>query len=118
MSTFTWPIRIASLDGQRSLDFDATVDTGSDFTTMARSSLRELGIEPAGRRSFRLADNRQIERDWGHAWAAIDGESVITLVVFGDDDSPALIGAYTLEGLALAVDPLAGRLVPRQLIMY
>ena len=118
MSTFTWPISLASLDGKRSLNVNAIVDTGSGFTTIARSTLRELGIEPAGRRSFRLADNRLIEREWGHAWATIDGESVITLLVFGAEDSPALIGAYTLEGLALAVDPLAERLVPRQLIMY
>ena len=29
-----------------------------------------------------------------------------------------LIGAYTLEGLALAVDPTSQRLVPANLIMY
>ncbi len=118
MSTFAWPVRLTSLDGERAVDVDAIVDTGSDFTTLPRSALTGIGIEPAGSRQFRLADNRLIEREWGHAWATIDGESVITLVLFGDDDSPSIIGAYTLEGLALAVDPLAQRLVPRQLIMY
>ena len=29
-----------------------------------------------------------------------------------------LLGAYTLEGLALAVDPTSQRLVPTHLIMY
>ncbi len=38
-------------------------------------------------------------------------------MVFGDDDT-ALLGAYTLEGLCLAVDPVAQRLVPTDLIMY
>ena len=50
--------------------------------------------------------------------ATIDGESVVTVVVFGGDDGPALLGAYTMEGLALAVDPVEQRLVPTHLIMY
>ena len=43
--------------------------------------------------------------DYGEARAAINGENVTTLVVFGEDNAPALLGAYTLEGLALAVGP-------------
>jgi predicted aspartyl protease len=56
--------------------------------------------------------------DYGEARAMVDGESVATLVVFGEDGAPALLGAYTLEGLALAVDPVEQRLVPTHLIMY
>ena len=40
------------------------------------------------------------------------------IVVFGEDDAPPLLGAYTLEGLALAVDPEAQRLVPTYMILY
>jgi hypothetical protein len=36
----------------------------------------------------------------------------MTLVVFADSSSPALLGAYALEGVRLAADPLARRLVP------
>lgn len=36
----------------------------------------------------------------------------------GEDDGPPLLGAYTLEGLALAVDPVEQRLAPSSLIMY
>lgn len=32
----------------------------------------------------------------------------------GEDDAPPLLGAYTLEGLVLAVDPVDQRLIPRQ----
>ncbi len=39
-------------------------------------------------------------------------------MVFGEDNAPVLLGAYTLEGLALAVDPVTQRLVPTELIMY
>jgi len=42
----------------------------------------------------------------------VDGRVELTLVVFGDPDSPALLGAYTLEGVRLAADPVGRRLVP------
>ena len=49
---------------------------------------------------------------------AIDGERVVSIVVFGEDEAPPLLGAYTLEGLAMAVDPVEQRLIPTHLIMY
>ena len=118
MGTFRWPLRISSMDGQQAQDIEATVDTGAAYTTLPGGLLRELGIEPVGKRRFLLADGRRIEMDYGEARATVDGESVATLVVFGEDDAPALLGAYTLEGLALAVDPVEQRLVPTHLIMY
>ena len=54
----------------------------------------------------------------GEARATIDGDTVTTIVVFGEDEAPPLLGAYTLEGLALAVDPEAQRLVPTSMILY
>ncbi len=94
------------------------MDTGASFTTLPSSLLRELGIEATGKSWFLVADGRRVEMEYGHAWATIDGESVVTIVVFGQDEAPPLLGAYTLEGLALAVDPEAQRLVPTQMIMY
>ena len=118
MGTFTWPLRISSIDGEQSLEIEAAVDTGAFYTTLPASLLRELGVEPRGKRRFLLADGRRVEMDYGEARAAINGENVTTLVVFGEDNAPALLGAYTLEGLALAVDPVEQRLVPTHLIMY
>ena len=71
-----------------------------------------------GQRRFLLADGRRVFMDYGRAWVTIDGEREMTVVVFGADDAPPLLGAYTLEGLALAVDPVEQRLVPTQLILY
>ena len=118
MGTFSWPLRISSMDGQQTRDIEATVDTGAAYTTLPASLLSELGVAPRGKRGFLLADGRRVEMDYGQAWATIDGESVVTIVVFGEDDAPSLLGAYTLEGLALAVDPVEQRLVPTHLIMY
>ena len=118
MGTFTWPLRISGMDGQHSLDVEATVDTGAFYTTIPARLLRQLGIEPMGSRRFLVADGRRVEMEYGQAWATIDGESEVTIVAFGQDDAPPLLGAYTLEGLALAVDPSSQRLIPANLIMY
>lgn len=118
MGTFNCPLRISSMDGQLSRDVVATVDTGAAYTTLPANLLRELGVAPTGKRRFLLADGRRVDMDFGQAWATIDSESVVTLVIFGEDDGPALLGAYTLEGLALAVDPVEQRLVPTHMIMY
>ncbi len=118
MGTFKWPLRISNMDGLQTQEIEATVDTGAAYTTLPKSLLRELGVAPMGKRRILRADGRRIEMDYGEARATVDGESVTTLVVFGEDDAPALLGAYTLEGLALAVDPVEQRLVPTHLIMY
>ena len=118
MGTFTWPLRISGMDGQQTLEIEATVDTGAAYTTLPARLLRELGIAPMGKRTFLVADGRRVEMDYGRAWVTIDGESEVTIVAFGQDDSPPLLGAYTLNGLALAVDPTSQRLIPTHLIMY
>ena len=99
MGTFRWPLRISSMDGQQAQEMEATVDTGASFTSLPSRLLRELGVEATGKRGFLLADGRRVEMDYGQAWATIDGESVVTIVVFGEDEAPPLLGAYTLEGL-------------------
>ncbi|WP_420435410.1 aspartyl protease family protein [Candidatus Poriferisocius sp.] len=118
MGTFTWPIRLTPMGGGRSLETEAMVDTGATYTTLPRRKLQELGIEPIARRRFLLADGKPVDMEVGQAWIEIDGESVVTVVAFGADNAPALLGAYTLEGLALAADPTSQRLVPTNLIMY
>ena len=117
MGTFSWPIRISDLAGRRSRDLEAIVDTGAAYTTLPACLLHELGVAPLGARRFLIADGRRITMEWGEARATIDGESVTTLVVFGDDAASALLGAYPLEGLGLAVDPVEQRLVSTTLIL-
>ena len=92
MGTFKWPLRIASMDGQQGRDIEATVDTGASFTTLPSSLLRELGIEATGKRGFLVADGRRVEMEYGQAWATIDGESVVTIVVFRDGRNPSSAG--------------------------
>ena len=112
MGVFAWPVRLESMDGQRSLEIEAMVDTGASYTIVPAKALRDLGVSAIDTISLVLADGRPVEYEIGEARATIDGRSIPTLVVFGEDGARALLGAYTLEGLRLAVDPAHARLVP------
>ncbi len=52
MGTFSWPLRISSMDGQQAQEIEATVDTGAAYTTLPTRLLRELGVAPMGKRRF------------------------------------------------------------------
>ena len=117
MGTFRWPMRIAGIDGRQTRDLEAIVDTGAIYTALPAHLLHGLGVTPTGERRFLVADGRRVQMEYGEARVTIDGEDVTTLVVFGRDGTPPLLGAYTLEGLGLAVDPVEQRLVPTDLIM-
>ena len=111
MGTFNTTVRLDSIDGERSLEVDAMVDTGASYTIVPAKLLRRLGVEPIDSIRLSLADGRPVEYDMGQAVATVDQRTVPTLVVFGEDDACPLLGAYTLEGLRLAVDPVHQRLV-------
>ena len=67
MGTFSWPLRISSMDGRNSRELAAIVDTGAAYTTLPGNLLRELRIEPSGKRRFLLADGRRMQLDYGQA---------------------------------------------------
>ena len=110
MGTFFHPITISGPRG--SIQLDALVDTGASFTSLPAQVLTDLGVQPMRRARLRLADGTSHVQQLGEARAEIDGEFVSTLIVFGEPEWPPSIGAYTLEGLMLGVDPLNKTLVP------
>lgn len=117
MGTFSHPVEVSGMGGQRFETLEALVDTGSTYTVIPASLLRGLGIASQERIEFELADGRIIERDIGEARIRVDGRSATTLVVFGDEGVTPLLGAYTLEGVRLAVDPVGMRLVPTRALL-
>lgn len=113
MSVFSVPVEFSDLDQRRVERVDAWVDTGAFYSSLPRPRLESMGIVPYDRAQFMLADGRIIENDIGEIRMRVAGKSVITLVIFAEPESEPLLGAYTLEGLAFAVDSLNERLVPR-----
>ena len=118
MGVFDWPIQVSALEGDQALEIEATVDTGATYSMLPSNLLRRLGVEPIGKAEFELADGRVVEMDMGRVWITINGASEVSLVIFGEDDAPSLLGAYALEGLRLAADPVQRRLVPTRSILY
>lgn len=112
MSTFTHPIAIAATVGGPFRELQAVVDTGAFYSWVPSSVLDGLGVEPTGQDQFVLADGSTIERDTTEIVVRIDGRTRHTICVFGDEGTEPLLGAYTLEGFALMVDPMNQRLVP------
>lgn len=112
MGTFRVTIQVGDPAGQRYESLEALADTGATYSVVPASLLGRLGVTAHSRDRFVLADGREVDRDIGRTWIRVDGRAEVTLVVFGEADSPAVLGAYTLEGLRLAVDPVARRLVP------
>ncbi len=88
------------------------VDTGAFYTMVPRDVLAALDIRPIRRETFEFADGRKARWQVGEAKVAVNGREATRLVVFGKPGTQPLLGADTLEGLALTVDPRRRRLVP------
>ncbi len=79
---------------------------------LPRALLDRLGVRPRDRVTFELADGRANEYDVGETTVRIGNRVRTTLVIFADNGSQPLLGAYTLEAFLLAIDPVNRRLVP------
>ena len=91
---------------------DVLVDTASEFTWIPAPVLEQLGVERERTQRFLIADGRVLERNIGIA--IVHAEAMLTpdWVVFAEPGDMTLLGAHSLEGLNLRVDPAARRLVP------
>ncbi|HKI94019.1 MAG TPA: hypothetical protein VJ992_01890 [Gemmatimonadales bacterium] len=87
------------------------VDTGAELSWIPRDVLDVLGVERYTRWRFRQADGTALERWVGPAFIHAEGRRATDDVVFGEPGDLVLLGARTLEGLNLRVDPVSHRLV-------
>ncbi len=112
MGTFSINIEIGDAQGIRFETLEALVDTGASFSWVPREFLERLGVQAQERWEFEIAGGQIIERDVAETIVRYDGVTRTTIVVFGDEGSSPLLGAYTLEGFLLAPDPVNQKLVP------
>lgn len=113
MGTFRTDIEIENpaAPGRRITIPAALVDTGSELTWVPAALLESLGIERAKLLRFRLADGRVLERSVGGARLFAVGTSTWDDVVFAEPGDSVLLGARSLEGLNVRVDPMRKELV-------
>ena len=106
-------MRVANLtDANRFRDVKFMVESGTMYSVVPGSILRELGMEPDQISSFSLADLTKIERETGEAAFQFQGLSRVSPVVFGEEGDTTLLGVMTLETLGLVLDPIRRELRP------
>ena len=98
--------------GDRFHDVEVTVDTGSTFTALPGSMLRELGVPVERTAQARLADGSSRAVQIGRTMIRLEGRTFPTPVIFAGPAEPSLLGVVTLEDALLAVDPVGQRLIP------
>jgi aspartyl protease family protein len=86
------------------------VDTGAVDCLVPGKYLREIGIEPKGKRTYELADGSEVKLDIGVAEIEFMGDIVGTTVIFGDDAAEPILGVTALESVGIEVDPRNQRL--------
>ena len=88
------------------------VDTGPENTWIPAATLERLGIKREKKDvPFVTATGQQITRNVGFAVIRVDKYVTVDEVVFAEKGDLLLLGARTLEGLNLVVDPRRKRLV-------
>lgn len=113
MGTFRTDVDIENpaLPGARRTIAGALVDTGAELSWFPRSILEEIGVERRKIWHFRQADGTVLSR-WTGAVNLYVGEIwTVDEVVFGEEGDLVLLGARSLEGLNLRVEPATKRLV-------
>lgn len=88
------------------------VDTGSEYTWVSTALLEKIGIEREKKDvPFVTANGQHITRSVGFAIVRFDKFFTVDEVVFAEKGDLLLLGARTLEGLSLTVDPRKKKLV-------
>jgi len=93
------------------------VDSGAVYSVVPAAILQELNIKPFAEQTFRLADGSKITRKKGVAIFKYGEQIGGADVVFGEEGDSTLLGAFTLEALGLALDPLKRELLPLPMIL-
>jgi predicted aspartyl protease len=114
MGTFTVSCKIENVvDRARSIvRSKMLVNTGSEYTWVPENSLEKIGIDREKKDlAFVMANGQQVTRSVAFAIIRLDKHFTIDEVVFAEKGNPLLLGARTLEGLNLTVDPRRKKLV-------
>jgi predicted aspartyl protease len=88
------------------------VDTGSEYTWVPGTKLEKIGVQREKKDlRFVMANGEVVTRSVGFAILRVGKNFTIDEVVFAEPGDLLLLGARTLEGLNLRVDPAKKKLV-------
>jgi len=82
------------------------VDSGSEYTWIPEPLLRAAGVQPVKKDLvFQMANGQTITRSLGYVILRAGEFLTVDEAVFGQPGDLALLGARTLEGFGVRVDP-------------
>lgn len=88
------------------------VDTGSEYSWVPARKLERIGLKREKKDvSFVLANGQRITRSVGFAIIRLGTHFTIDEIVFAEPGDLSLLGARTLEGLNLTIEPARRQLV-------
>jgi predicted aspartyl protease len=113
MGTFRVDIEIENpaLPGVKQPLKGVLVDTGAELSWVPTALLESLRVDRNAQWQFRQADGTILRRWTGTVVIHLGGKRAGDEVVFGEPGDLTLLGARTLEGLNLRVEPVTKRLV-------
>ena len=93
------------------------IDSGAIYSVVPSPILEKLVIKPLCEQEFRLADGSKIVRKKGVAVFKYGERIGGADVIFGEEGDSVLLGAFTLEALGLALDPLRREMKPLPMLL-
>jgi hypothetical protein len=113
MDAFRTDVEIENLahPGARRLLQAVLVDANAALSWFPAHILESLGVERRKVLQFRQPDGAVFSRWTGGASVYVGGARTADEVVFAEPGDPVLLGARSLSGLNLRVDPVTMRLV-------
>ncbi len=98
--------------GRRATVTGFLVDTGGEYTWVSAPILQQLGIAREKKDlGFVMANGKHITRSTGFAIVRTGNDFTVDEVVFAEQGDLCLLGARSLEGMNLTVDPAHKKLV-------
>ena len=88
------------------------MDSGSTYTWVGAALLRALSVVPTERRRVVTIEGQVTERDAAEVLITLEGRTLHTVCLCGDAGDLNVLGAYTLEGFGLGIDPVQRKLIP------
>ena len=97
--------------GERRVLESVLVDTGAELSWFPAAALESLEIKRIKVWHFRQANGTVLARWTGGVRVRVAGIETLDEVVFGESGDLILLGAHSLEGMNLRVDPLRKQLI-------
>ena len=118
MGTLKVVIAVGNPQRREFEDIEVAAGTRSTYTAVPRDMLQRLGVSVERSLPSETADGRIVPVDVAHATIRLEGLEFPTPVIFAEAGEPSLLGVVSLEQATLAIDPVAGRLIPTNLLRH